>query len=593
MADVLRVLFPVEVMKLRLDVLMLLTLVAGAFLQSVLFFLDVPCSGWPMWLSFGGMTASLAVRSPRRMGAFLLLTVCLLAMTAYTFSCGTVDVFLYHFPMQDLLRNGWNPVREATFEEFRRIVGPLKLAEAHTLFLPRFCALCGALVASATGLFHADSFLNYVLLVSLSATAFAFAGRIFGFRRALSALFAFSIVSTTKLSAFLSGLVDYAVYAALLTMMFSTCLYWKDRRTEDLVLAGITMILSMLIKSTGLVVSVLFVLMAIPFFFRDRRFWLCGLAVAGLVLVLGFSPLVTSTIHYASPLYPTVSFSAAHPVLDITTDFTGNVDALRMGYLARLCYAWVSPQLTAKVCAFVYGRPDFDPVFTVFGGVEGFGTIFRLLLVVSVLALLFARKNLVTGLCAFLFLTTLVTPLKYVGYSRYFLQVWAIPPLAVFNFFAHPLWRERDVIWSRVLRSGVVLIPIAIAVLCGIRSLAFYGRTLGVEKCRQVVLSELRAVSPVWRVDVGQMNSYAFVRRLEIAGIRCLDKSEKGTDDLPEVDFDGSFLWACDRDAPSRARSVDQGFPVVNSIGEIVRFPWAKAFLSRPRVLWNKKEVPK
>jgi len=300
---------------------------------------------------------------------------------------------------------------------------------------------------------------------------------------------------------------------------------------------------------------------------------------------------VTSTIHYACPLYPTMSFSAAHPAIDITNDFTGNADALRMGYFARLCYAWVSPRLTTKVCSLVYGRPDFDPVFTVFGGVDGFGTSFRLLLGVSVLALIFAKKNLVTGLCAFLFLTTLVTPLKYVGYSRYFTQVWAIPPLAIFNLVAHPLWRNRDAAWSWGLRSGVVLIPFAIAVLCGIRSLAFYGRTLGIEKCRQVALSALKAASPVWRVDVDQMNSYTLVRRLEVADILYRDKGEESADAFPEFDFDGSFLWACERDAQRRAQSVDQAFPVVNSIGEIVRFPWGKAFSARPQILWNKEKV--
>lgn len=581
------------IMQLRIDVLLLLTLMTGVFIQSVLFLMNVPCSCWPMWIAFCVISTILALQSRKRLVGFFLLTGFAFVLTACTFSYTGTDALVYHFPMQDLLRNGWNPVYQATFEDFHQVIGNAHMSEIHTLFLPRLIALCGALVASSTNLFIADSFLNYALLFTLCTTSYEFSRRVIcdSDRGSLiNILFAFAIAFTTKFTAFLSGYIDYSVYAATLIMIFAACMYWKDRRSSDLILTILAIVIASLAKSTGLVVVALFVMASMPFFYRDRNYWIGGISAAVLILIIGFSPLITSTIHYGCPLYPTMSFSAAHPAIDITNDFTGNADALKMGYLARTCFAWVSPTLTTKLCAFFYGQPNFDPVFTVCGGVAGFGTVFRFLLGASVISLIFSQKNVITCICAFLFLTTLVTPLKYVGFSRYFLQVWAIPPLAIFNLVSNPIWKDHDALWSKSIRYGLMIVPVLIAALCAVRSLAFYGRTIGLETDRQTALSTLKVVSDRWCVGQDNPSTYTLVRRMAAEDMTCKIVVPGVTNDLPRIDYYGQFAWASIRDAKAGALTAEESYPIANSVGELFSFPWRKSFSSWPHILWNKKE---
>jgi len=579
---------------LRIDILMLLTLLSGVLIQSVLFLFDVKCSGIPMWLTFLCTTAILAMTSVRRCIFFLALTFVLLILTTFTFSYTGTDVMNYHFPMQDLIRCGWNPVYVAKAEDFKAVLGGRTLSLVHTLFLPRMTALCGALVGASTGLFVADSFLSYALVASLCASSYVFAKRVMGAERNVAMLFSFAIVCTTKFTAFLSGYVDYVSYASLMLTLFGGCMYALEKRNEDLVLMILGMAIASLAKTTGLVVSVMFAVALLPFPWRDKRFYAAGGIVLGLVLVVGCSPLVTSWVHYGCPLYPTMSLSVEHPVIDITSDFTGNEDAMRMGYVARSCYAWVSPSITTKVCALIYGQPHFHPVFDVCGGVAGFGTAFRFLLGLSVLALLFSKKNSVTLLCVFVFLTTLVTPLKYVGFPRYFLQVWAIPPLAIFNFVTAPVLHGRNEWLGRTLKIAALTIPVSIAALCFLRSLAFYGRSIAIEDARQKTLENMKQDSDTWCLSSKWQNTYSLTRRLDAAGIKWKRK-EDADKTCPMMSYDGKYLWATAvKDARQEAEIYEQRFPIADSVGMLVRFPWRRAFSSFPRpLLFAVREVSK
>ena len=493
----------------------------------------------------------------------------------------------YHFPMQDLLRRGWNPVRVATIEDFHQLLGGLTASETHTLFLPRLNALCGALVGLSTGLFVADAFLNCVLVLVLLATAYDFAQRVWRQGRAMSMLFAFSLTFTTKLTSFLYGYVDYITYAGIMVMLMSAALYFLERKTFDLLLISVAVVVSTLAKSTGLVVSVLLCLCMLPFLWKDRRYWCFCAAAAFYVVVVGYSPLITSWINYGCPLYPTMSWSLSHPAIDITADFTGNADALRMGYVARSLYAWVSPSATVKLCSIVYGNPDFNPVFTVFGGVDGFGSGFRVLLLASVIALIASKKNIVTAMCGFIFLTTLVTPLKYIGFSRYFPQMWAIPALALFNLAAFPCCNK--VLGSHCVKSLFrilcIALPVTVAAFCALRTLAFGGRCLAIEASRQHALAEMKKISSKWRHDAAQQKTYALARRMCVAGIDCV-VGENGESGLPSYSYDEAYMWASVEKAKDAAEAVHNEFFIVNSTGQILHFPWRKAFSSRPDILW-------
>ena len=130
----------------RADVWLLLALLAGMFIQGVLFLMGFSCSGWPMWSSFSAVAIMLGFADKKAFTRFGLLAVFCFVLTAYSFSYTVGDSMSYHFPMQDLLRRGWNPVYAATVEDFRglNLIGGHTMGMMHTLFLPRLSALCGA-----------------------------------------------------------------------------------------------------------------------------------------------------------------------------------------------------------------------------------------------------------------------------------------------------------------------------------------------------------------------------------------------------------------------------------------------------------------
>ena len=574
----------------RPEVAVLTALLSGVAAQSLLFLGGVGCSPYPIWLSFAGMTIFLGVIRWKSMIAFVAVSAVLLLLTAYTFSYTGIDVVQYHFPMQDLIRRGWNPVKVATIDVFKELIGVHSLFIYHTLFLPRINALCGALVASAAGLYVGDAFLNYTMVLVLLSVSFSFARKQWLACRFMAFLFSLSIVSTTKITAIFTGYVDYLTYAGEMTALFSAAMYMKERTKGDLILLVMGSWVASLSKTTGLVVCSLAWMALVPWLRRDKCFWFGCVAFAMGLIVMGFSPLVTSWIHYGCPLYPTMSFSSVHPAIDITPDFSGNADALSMGYLARFCYAWISPRLALKCCALWHGNPDFNPIFTVAGGVGGFGGVFRFLLMTGVVALFFGKRlDVVTAICAFLVATSVITPLKYVGYSRYFPQMWAIPVLALFNFAYTPRWNLR-VGWNVAFKFAVVALPVAIAFLCLIRSFAFYGRSLAFERARQESLEKMKTISVRWRSEGICFNSYSLSRRFESAGLAYDAEASKYSDDsinatIPVFSYDWENLWTSADDAKAETKDIDDRFPIADSVSSLLHFPWKQAYGYIPKVL--------
>lgn len=266
---------------IRADIALLATLVAGMFMQGILFLAGVPVSPYPMWLSFCAISATLAWLDRKLFVVYILEAFVCLLLTAATFSYTGADVASCHFPMQDLLRNGWNPVYDSTIEQFADVTGEHTLASLHVLFMPRAVALCGALVGASTGLFAADSFLNYVLVLVLFQTACGFSRKYWENTPLVSALFAFSIVSTTKLAAMLSGYIDYVVYASAMAMAFSAALYLHKKQLADLVAFTLSLAVCCLAKPNGLAIGLFTMVCMMPFLRKDKRFMLSlGLAFA-------------------------------------------------------------------------------------------------------------------------------------------------------------------------------------------------------------------------------------------------------------------------------------------------------------------------
>ena len=194
---------------LRVEVLLLATLLAGTFATGVGFFFGKACSPWTLRVLFPAVLLCTLVLSPKRALAFLGFSCAALLLTCFTFPYVGSDVANYHLPMQSLLIDGWNPVFDSTLEKFSRVAGDSGFSHVHALFLPKFHSLCGALVALAAGLCIGDSFLNYVLLLALSVVSFRFSREVFGCGRPLSAVFSACCALSVKLSSAFDGHVEY------------------------------------------------------------------------------------------------------------------------------------------------------------------------------------------------------------------------------------------------------------------------------------------------------------------------------------------------------------------------------------------------
>jgi len=500
-------------------------------------------------------------------------------------STGT-DAQAYHFPAQYLLHHGWNPVFDSTLEKFAAVAGDAQLVARHALFMPRFGALCGAIVASAFHLFSGDAFLGYVLITCLFVTCLSFAERYWNAGVWLRILFACGLTFSTKITSFLAGQVDYSTYAAFCVSALSLFLYIHDRKLSDLLKFAASTCICVSAKSNGLLCSGVLVLMTLPLLFRRPAYWRTLFWTGACVMIVGASPFLTSWIHYGSPIYPFLTFDPKVPAFDITgNDFSFNADALSMGYFSRMCYAWISPKLT--IAAIRLFNPDFNPVFSGCGGTSlaGQGLWFNALLLISVVLLAVSRKNLVTWLCVVIFVSSNFAPLKFIGYARYFPQIWAIFPLAALNFACTTGDASNGRLRQCTRRAVIVVLAFVLASLSGLsllRTAAYQGRMLVQERFRQDLIASFLQEQPV-KVNARDYR-FTTLRRFEQAD-RTLVQSVDGEVDT-EMQPDSAL--PCFDTHPEVYADLNARFPFCDDVKSLLfRFKWLEVANYFPHVLWD------
>lgn len=556
-----------------------MALAIGLFLGSAGFWVGRTVSPLPMAIGFLATAVVAWVCSWRRALLFLVLCGVLLLMTMYSFSYTGTDAGIYHIPMQRLLLHGWNPVFDSSLEQLKAVAPEGGFSYNHTLFLPRLTALCGALMASLTGLFVADAFLGYALIFALLVVSYRFARTMWNTSVGGGILFSLAITFSSKITSFLAGQIDFTSYAALMLGIFSFLTWRKREVLVDLLLAALGMAFAILAKSTGLLCGMIFCFIALCSAWRNVSFLRVLFGLALFVLVVGASPLLTNWIHYGSPVYPSMTFHPTIQPVDITWDFTGNDDALQMGYLARIVYAWVSKPLAIHGCAWWYDNPNFNPQFMVPGGVGGMGTFFCLLLMGACVALLCSRVTIVTWLCILLFITSNFAPLKYIGYNRYFPQIWAIPFLAAFNFFYAPrAFLTRWMKWLRPL--GMVAIGCIVALFMW-RTVAYQGHQWRFERERQQELAQAQAESSVW---ASSESRYVHKERIRMAGIQLSDDPS-----APQLGVHRRLLLFGPT-AEADALRIEEAFPICDTVRALMKFPYVKAFWPVPHPVFDRSQ---
>lgn len=468
------------------------------------------------WLVASVGMAVAAVASWKRACLFTLFLTFVSLMAAYTFSYTGEDTLGCWFPMQWMIREGWNPIRQSGLDAIDAILSPFHASNHHMLVYSKMMPLVGAVVSKGMGVFVAESFLAYVLIFSLWKTAARFADAYWGAGFVARHVFAAAMVFTTKTVGMLGGYVDYYVYLAFLLTLFSLALVCQNvQRVKYGLIYVLASVVLMSVKSNGILFCLeLQVVLLIALWKQSRKL---AFEMISLVLLMG-------VFLNLNPLLPTVRefFSESKPWVDLCGCFSGNEDAMRMGYGLRLVYAWVSPSLVPG-----------HPVFHVLGGVGGFGAGFRVVLMISLCAAVMSKRNFALWLAVVVFVTGNLLPLRYIGYARYSPQVWAVPTILFFNFLYFPRFE-----FFRKIRVQAFIQVIVIGVLfvassgLAFRMLSFAKKNLMSESFRQQNIRGMASSGKSFRFErdfINRRETFGLAARMRFADLHMNQDSSDST----------------------------------------------------------------
>lgn len=97
--------------------------VFAALIANIGFFVGVPISGAPFWISLVFWGAMALFCSKERFVLWIAVVGVTFLFTALTVTYAGCDALTCYLPMERLLYNGWNPVAQATEESVRTLTG--------------------------------------------------------------------------------------------------------------------------------------------------------------------------------------------------------------------------------------------------------------------------------------------------------------------------------------------------------------------------------------------------------------------------------------------------------------------------------------
>lgn len=550
------------------------------FLTTVGFWVGRPVCALPVYLGFGCAFLLASILSWRMAVKCAGLCVACLALCAYTFSYYGVDASVCHVPMQRLLNEGWNPVLDGTIEALTRLTGG-DISLYHTLCMPKTVQLTGALIAKGTGLYVADTWVHYFMLYVVFSSGVRFAHNLWNCGRIPAVIFAVFAAMPSQVGTMMGSMIDYVLYACMATTLFSAVSWGRTRQAGDLFLLVVNLALMITIKPMGFFWGLAGLVIIAASHWRHAKTSSLMFVAAIFVLVTASQPYITTWVRYGSPFYPTHSFNPAVQLVDITDDFTSNADGASMGYLARIVYAWFSTKLACLGCAWWQGKDAFKPEFYVPVGVDGLKTWFRILMWLSVGSLAFSKKNRVTILCGVIFLLMNLAPLKYIGFGRYFMLMWLIPVLSMYNLVYNPVgWMGTTM---RYGRFGVYALIAGLSLMVAVKTLGLYLRAIGLEGARQIVFREAAECGATFEADRPGRGFGIRERLTKVEGVGYQESDER----CFVRKFD-SFLYFPHGFSIS-PNEVYADYPKCDSAQDVLRFRFDKFMGNLPHILWAKE----
>lgn len=565
----------------RVENFILFAIAISTFATGAGFWVGISIGHWQMPLGVV-LSMSLAMAVSWKMAAKCLsLAIFCLALSSYCFSYSGIDASVYHVPVQRLLIDGWNPVFQSSLEDVRALTGG-ECMLYHAAFLPRFAEMVGALVAKASGLYVADTWMHFFAIYLIGAAAFRFARLQWNCSARSAFLFGVFAALPSQIGTMMGSMIDYCLYAFLGSALLSIFNWERTRRNGDLVELFLCLAFAMLMKFTGVVIACLILSGVAIRNIRER--WLTGILILFVVFVavVGAAPYLTSWVRYGSPFYPTHSFNPAVQLVDITDDFTSNADGASMGYLSRIVYAWFSTKLACLGCAWWQGKDAFRPEFYVPVGVDGLKTWFRVLMWLSVGALALSKKNRVTVLCGVIFVLMNLAPLKYIGFGRYFMLMWLIPALSMYNLVYNPVeWLGTTMQYGRF---GIYALFAGLSLMVAAKTAGLYLRAIGLEGARQIVFREAAECGATFEADRPGRGFGIHEKLTKVDGVDYQASDEK----CPVHKFD-SFLYFPHGFSIS-PNEVYADYPKCDSVQDVSRFRFDKLIGNLPHILWAKKQ---
>ena len=357
------------------------------------------------------------------------------------------DGLWYHQTAVYKMADGWNPVRQPMIEN---VAHHAKLWVTHYAKGSWYDAVG---MYKATGNIESGKFSTWMAMFAAFLAIFA-CGLELGLNRkraiTLGILVSLNpVVICQLLSTYVDGLaVSYmACFAAI-------WIGWmRNPKFSTVAIGMMAAILAINAKFTGLI-YLCFIILAggiyCLIFKRKAVFQYAGIQIAALILgvvVFGYNPYITNTIHRGNPFYPVLG-SKEHPSLvsqgndliekhETPYNMRGRNRIVRFGYALFGRPVYDPVEKADLTFPFVYNAQDFGRYYFHEQRIAGFGPYFGGVFVLSlpVLAILLLRNDVGRGkivLCILILAISLLIS-KDTWWARYGPQMWWIPfvPIAV------------------------------------------------------------------------------------------------------------------------------------------------------------------
>ena len=358
------------------------------------------------------------------------------------------DGFGYHKPAMIGLKEGWNPYWDPNPWSQDIKDGKVPLIQVGPWcrwveYFPKATYIVGAQLYATTGNVDQIHGINVLFVFVLVPICFVAIRTIFCLSIFKSLLFSLILAGNpTILGQISTGYVDGILGACLTILFFSLASYFVDKNSRWLPFIVGSILIATNAKFTGVVYVGLFLLIVLvgqlgmDLWYKrcfDRKI-LTVLGVATiLALIVGINPYLQNLYKHHHPFYPLAVTKKTDKKEDIMANFVNKQNDFKTASrLQRFVFSHITPpnekwpvstDFTIKPNQLLIGKVSGREAY------NGFGAVFAVPLVFSLLMLPMIRKGNIWILIIAVWATVLINPHNW--WARYVPQLWIIPVIVL------------------------------------------------------------------------------------------------------------------------------------------------------------------